>query len=254
MNLRAKVNNYDKCAEKRHEEIVNGTKKAIRFVERPMMISMIPNIKNKKVLMLGCGTGEEKLILEKYFPQKMVGIDISQKSIEIARANYQDCEFYVGDMLKLPFPKEEFDFVYSSLAISHIKDKDRVFKEVFRVLKKNGEFLFSVGHPLRFSSQSIKYKNNNYRTIGFSEENSKVLGSYMSPTKQINHFHVEGTLEEFIAPPSYFFENLINNNFMIENFKESRCTDECKKIDKDYYIRYHEIPQFMAFLAKKQAN
>ena len=45
---------------------------------------------------------------------------------------------------------------------------------------------------------------------------------------------------------------LINNSFVVENFKESRCIDECRKVDEAYYNRFHELPQFMAFLAKKQ--
>lgn len=58
-------------------------------------------------------------------------------------------------------------------------------------------------------------------------------------------------LEEFITPPSYFFETLMNNNFVVENFKESRCIYECKEVDEAYYTRFHELPQFMAILAKK---
>ncbi len=73
----------------------------------------------------------------------------------------------------------------------------------------------------------------------------------MSHTKQINYFKDGEILEEYIAPPSFFFEVLINNHFKIENFKESRCIEDCKKIDINYYNRFHEIPQFMAFLVKK---
>jgi len=247
-----KVNDYDKFAEKRHYEVTKGMKKSLKFAEKPMMISMLPNIKGKKVLMLGCGTGEEKLILEKYSPSKLVGIDISSKSIEIAKASYDDCEFYVGNMLELPFQEEEFDFIYSSLAVSHIEDKDKVFKEIYRVLKPNGAFLFSVGHPLRFSSQKIEYEGGKYRAIGFETESSKVIGRYMSSTKQVNYFSDNEALEEFIDPPSRYFERLIQSGYKILNFKESQTIEECKEVDIDYYNRFHEIPQFMAFLARKE--
>ena len=60
-------------------------------------------------------------------------IDISEKSIAIARKSNPSCNFYVGDMIKLPFKDNEFDFIFSSLAISHVEDKDRVFKELYRV-------------------------------------------------------------------------------------------------------------------------
>lgn len=254
MNLNEKVNDYDKFAEKRHFEVTNGMKKSLRFVEKPMMLSMLSSIENKRVLMLGCGTAEESELLKVFNPQKIVGIDISEKSIEVAKKSYPDLEFYVGDMLNLPFKDNEFDFIFSSLAISHVEDKDKVFKELYRVLDNDGEVLFSVGHPMRFATEKINYDNKAYHVIGFEagEEGKCVLGKYMSYTKQVNHFKDNEVLEEYIAPPSYFFEILINNNFIVENFKESRCVSECKEVDIDYYNRFHEIPQFMAFLAKKR--
>lgn len=152
-----KVNDYDKFAEKRHFEVTNGMKKSLRFVEKPMMLSMLPNIEGKRVLLLGCGTAEESEMLSKYNPKKITGIDISEKSIAIAKESYPNCGFYVGDMLNLPFKENEFDFIFSSLAITHVEDKDKVFKELYRVLDDNGQVLFSVGHPMRFATEKINY-------------------------------------------------------------------------------------------------
>ena len=60
------INDYDKYAEKRQQDLINGMKPSHRFVEKPMMKSMISNLKNKKILMLGCGTGEESKLLEAF--------------------------------------------------------------------------------------------------------------------------------------------------------------------------------------------
>lgn len=57
MNEKIK-NNYDKFAEKRQQDLINGMKPSHHFVEKPMMKSMMHNLKDKKILMLGCGTGE----------------------------------------------------------------------------------------------------------------------------------------------------------------------------------------------------
>lgn len=251
MNFDEKVNNYDKFAEKRHYEVTNGMKKSLRFVEKPIMLSMLPNLDGKRVLLLGCGTAEESELLSQYNPKKITGIDISEKSILIAKESYPNCDFYVGNILELPFKENEFDFIFSSLAISHIEDKDKAFKEIYRVLDDGGQLLFSVGHPLRFSTEKINYDGCVYHAVGFESVNGNVLGKYMSHTKQVNYFEDNEVLEEFIAPPSYIFEKLISNNFIVENFKESMCIDECKNVDSAYYNRFHEIPQFMAFLAKK---
>lgn len=221
-----KVNDYDKFAEKRHYEVTNGMKKSLKFVEKPMMISMLPNLEGKRILMLGGGTAEESELLSKYNPEKITGIDISEKTIAVAKESYQNCDFYVGDMLSLPFKDNEFDFIFSSLAISHVEDKDRAFKELYRVLDNGGELLFSVGHPIRFATEKVDYNGTQYHVIGFEAGNdgNHVLGNYMSHTKQVNYFKDNEVLEEFIAPPSYFFEVLMNNSFVVENFKESRCS------------------------------
>ena len=164
-----KVNDYDKFAEKRHFEVTKGIKKSLRFVEKPMMLSMLPNIEGKRVLLLGCGTAEESEMLSKYNPKKITGIDISEKSIAIAKESYPNCDFYVGDMINLPFKENEFDFIFSSLAITHVEDKDKVFKELYRVLDDNGQVLFSVGHPMRFATEKINYNGSNYHVIGFEK-------------------------------------------------------------------------------------
>ena len=254
MSTNDKVNNYDKFAEKRHYEVTNGMKKSLRFVEKPMMLSMLPTLENKRVLMLGCGTAEESELLRKFNPKKITGIDISEKSIAIAKKSYPECDFYVGDMLNLPFKENEFDFIFSSLAISHVADKEKVFKELYRVLANDGELLFSVGHPLRFATEKIECNGTAYHVIGFEAGNAGnyILGSYMSHSKQVNYFKDNEISEEYIAPPSYFFEVLRKNKFIVENFKESKCVAECKEVDEPYYNRFHEIPQFMGFLAKKE--
>lgn len=105
--------------------------------------------------MLGCGTGEESELLETFGVDKkhLMGIDLSKKSIEIAKKTYPDIEFVVGDMNELPFESNSFDFVYSSLTVHYSATPEQTYKEVYRVLKPNGLFLFSIGHPLRWASE-----------------------------------------------------------------------------------------------------
>lgn len=60
------VNDYDKFAKERQEELLKGEKKPHRFSEKPMMKSMLSSLNGKKVLMLGCGTGEESVLLKSF--------------------------------------------------------------------------------------------------------------------------------------------------------------------------------------------
>lgn len=248
-------NDYNNFAELRQVEIKKGIMKSHAFVEKPMMRSMLPDLSNKKVLLLGCGTGDETKILEEFNARNMIGIDLSEKSVEIAKRDYSNYTFIVGDMHNLPFADEEFDFVYSSLVLHYTKDIDVVMKEVNRVLKTDGEFLFSVGHPLRWSSEKIDIDGTIYHAMGFDNDtkNDRIIGNYMSLIKKKHYFRNNEVLEFYSVAPSYYFKEMVKAGFDVKDFSESQCIDECKDVDILYYKRFHEFPQFMAFLGKKRS-
>lgn len=253
------INDYDKFAEKRQQDLINGMKPSHRFVEKPMMKSMLPDLKNKKILMLGCGTGEESKLLEAFgaSSELLTGIDLSSKSIELAKKTYPDVEFVVGDMNNLPFENDSFDFVYSSLAIHYTDTPENTYKEVYRVLKQNGLFLFSVGHPLRWASEEKNIDDEIIRVIGCSkkDDGNKVYGKYHSFEKHtFSSFAWQNdneVLAFYVGSPSMHFKLLRKANFEVLDFTESKCVEEAKAVDMNYYIKNSEIPQFMAFLCKK---
>lgn len=250
-------NDYDKYAKDRQEKINDGSMLAHQYVEKPMMENMLPDLNNKKVLMLGCGTGDECKILIEHGanPKNIVGLDRSQKSIEIAKETYPDIEFVVDDINNLPFLGNYFDFVYSSLSIHYSKTPEKVYKEVYRVLKKDGKFLLSLGHPIRFASVNKVINNEVYRLIGCNKNNNEIYGNYNSFKK---HVFTEFTgidnkeiLSFYVGSPSYHFKLLRQNGFDVIDFTESSAIEDVKKIDENYYLRNSELPQFMAFLVKK---
>ena len=251
------INDYDKNAKRRQYEIINKINRAQCYVEKPMMKSMMPDLKNKKILMIGCGTGEETVLLEEYNAKDLIGIDISKNSIEIANKTYPNYKFIVADMHNLPFKDNSFDFVYSSLSIHYSDNPEKVYMEVNRVLKKDGCFLFSVGHPLRWTSDKVIIDNNEYKLLGYqnSSTENKIYGKYNSATKIEEYLTCENmTFSLYINSPSTVFKLLKKCGFIVEDFSESKCVDELKKIDYNYWYRYHEFPQFMAFLVRKKGE
>lgn len=251
-------NDYNKYAKERQDKLINGMMPSHRFVEKPMMRSMMPNLKNKKILMLGCGTGEEANLLETFGASKenLTGIDLSEESINIAKSTYPDVQFLVADMANLPFDSDTFDFVYSSLAIHYSATPDKVYKEVYRVLKKNGLFLFSVSHPIRWGSSFKEIDGKTYRIIGCSRDDneSEVFGSYNTFKEHTHNFfswNIKETLSFYVGSPSFHFKLLRKANFEVLDFTESSAIEETKEVDINYYQKNKELPQFMAFLAKK---
>ena len=101
------------------------------------------------VLDLGCGRGEHLQMLAQQVPEsaRLVGIDASEKSIEIARAATRDdprFTFVVHDLTQgLPFEEAAFDRVLSVNVLEAIRDKAELLREVHRVLNSEGRLVFS---------------------------------------------------------------------------------------------------------------
>jgi tRNA (uracil-5-)-methyltransferase TRM9 len=115
----------------------------------------------ERVLDLGCGNGR----WYKVFKEKKVdyfGIDNSERLIEIAKENFPEAKFFVGDALNLPFPDDFFDKVYSIALLHHIPSEDfriKVLKEAKRVLKPGGILILTCWriHRLKEILALLKY-------------------------------------------------------------------------------------------------
>lgn len=108
--------------------------------EQGMIWKMLGDIKGKKVLDIGCGTGRlmRKLLDKKAF---VVGADISPGMLKIAKKKFREAEFVEADIENLPFKESHFDMVIASFVIVHLKDLRKAFDEVYRVLKPGGIFI-----------------------------------------------------------------------------------------------------------------
>lgn len=101
------------------------------------------------VLDIGCGTGDQTLLLAKECA-KAVGIDPSEQSIQNARfiascvGRRVNCEFRCTRLEDAGFEGECFDKVFSICVLEHIPDYRAVLHETHRVLKPGGWLVFSV--------------------------------------------------------------------------------------------------------------
>ena len=111
---------------------------------------LLPDFNNKQVLDLGCGYGWHSIYAAEQGAKFVIGIDLSEKMIEIARekTTFENVKYQVGAMEDVDFPDETFDVVMSSLAFHYVEDFRSLAENVFRMLKSNGVFVFTVEHPI----------------------------------------------------------------------------------------------------------
>ena len=104
--------------------------------------------KGDRILDLGCGNGRLFDLFRIMGVQdkiEYVGIDGSEKFIEIAKQRYGNC-FQVADILNLPFSDNYFDTIWSIAVFHHIPSKELrllALKEMKRVLKDKGRIIIT---------------------------------------------------------------------------------------------------------------
>ncbi|MDO9464795.1 MAG: class I SAM-dependent methyltransferase [bacterium] len=96
----------------------------------------------KKVLDVGCGHGFFTSCLSA--KNDVVGIDISDPDIKIARKRYPHVNFQLMSAEKLIFPDDYFEEVYAMDILEHVDNLDMVLREISRVLKTDGKFIINI--------------------------------------------------------------------------------------------------------------
>ncbi|WP_129597122.1 methyltransferase domain-containing protein [Methanohalophilus profundi] len=119
-----------------------------RTIER--MASKISNLdKDSKILDIGAGYGGAARYLAKKYGCQVVALNLSEVENERDRKMNEDqglnhlITVLDGSFEEIPYPDFSFDVVWSQDAILHSGNREQVIKEVARVLKSGGDFVFT---------------------------------------------------------------------------------------------------------------
>ena len=211
---------YDQLAEAYAGRI--ETKPHNAYYERPATLSLLPDVKGKRVFDAGCGPGVYAEVLVG-MGAEVVALDANTKMVALTRARLGERAQVIQASLEKPldfFDDEHFDVVVAPLVMDYIYDWRGTFGEFHRVLKHAGTLVFSIEHPV------MKYIDHQF---------------------QSNYFQVEKvayTWRGFGAPvevPSYrrslgdLFNPLLESGFMLDTLLEPLPTEDFKqKAPKDY--------------------
>lgn len=110
-------------------------------VEHDMMASMMRPVAGEKAIDLGCGTGSYTNWLRTQ-GLSVVGVDISQKMLEVARRKGDDGSTFVqADLAHLPFDDHTFDLALCHVVLEFTTDPEAILEGSLRILKTGGRLV-----------------------------------------------------------------------------------------------------------------
>jgi ubiquinone/menaquinone biosynthesis C-methylase UbiE len=176
-------------------------------------LKLLGNVKGKNILEIGCGGGQCSIAFAKKGAH-CTGIDISEEQLNFAKSLAKrekvKVNFILGDFQNLKRIKSNSqDIVFSAFALHYSPNLDEVFKQVHRILKKNGLFVFSFNHPF-------------YDTINF--KNLKIEFSYFKTGKFVEfETWPDSKRRKFVMykrKVSDIYNNLVKAKFFVEKIIE----------------------------------
>jgi SAM-dependent methyltransferase len=125
--------------------------------ERPAVIELLGDVRGKRVLDVGCGSGPLSQWLTKN-GASVVGFDVSPAMVRIAEERrLPDASFRVADFAEpLAFlPDAAFDVAVGSLVMHYLRDWVGPLRELKRVLVPGGTLVLSTHHPAQDIDLSV---------------------------------------------------------------------------------------------------
>jgi len=229
------LNSYEEMAEYYFKYV--DMKPFNAYYERPATISLLPQVRGKKVLDAGCAAGwYTKWLLEE--GASVIALDFSPNMIEMTKKRVGNKAKVIKADLNEPLhfiEDKSIDIILSSLTLHYIKSWNLVMSEFNRILKRDGQLIISIHHP--FMDFTVFNKENYFLTELLDDEwntnNGKVKVQF------------------YRRPLSAIITPIIDAGFTIERLLEPMPIEEFKIAHPNTYDRLTKNPQFLFIRAKK---
>lgn len=232
------IDSYDDMAAYYFEYV--DTKPFNAYYERPAILTLLPKVSGKNVLDAGCAAGwYTKWLLD--HGANVTAIDFSPNMIEMTKKRVGNSARIIQADLNNPLDFIEdrtLDIIVSSLTLHYIKDWHRVMMEFRRVLKDDGQLIFSVHHPFM---DFTAFNRDNYFITEIIED------EWQTHNGKVKVEFYRRPLNEIITP-------VIEAGFVIEKLLEPMPTEEFNNVYPKGYERLLKRPQFLFIRAIKQST
>ncbi|PCJ19474.1 MAG: hypothetical protein COB02_06935 [Candidatus Cloacimonadota bacterium] len=210
-------------------------------VELPGIKQLLsPLLKDSTFLDLACGPGLRTKLWQSQVKNYFAS-DFCYSLLAIAKEDHDLLGNWIqSDAESMPYKTETFDLVLSSLLLHYFQDLGPIFKEVARVLKPDGSFVFSFHHP--FDEILSHAPADKFPVIlrNYHDEKSYEWGMLNVSFTSFHH-----KIETIIK--------VINENgFFLDELLEPRPSKESESINPKGYAYTNRFPSFMAIKATKR--
>jgi len=130
-----------------HDDINNVTFQRCQFAYE----FVLPIIKDKKVLDLGCGLAYGTALMAKHV-NEITAVDYDESTIASNKSRYGDISnlsFIRSAVPPLPFMDNSFDVITMFQFIEHLHDRKKLLQECNRVLKTNGLLILTTPNAIK---------------------------------------------------------------------------------------------------------
>jgi len=228
-----KQNVYDnKTFFNEYQKMREGEINANNLIEKPNLRDLIPDITGKRVLDLGCGNGELSVFCLEHGASQVVGIDISQNMINLAKKNTNPkLTFLKLPMEELSTLQGRFDVIVSSLAFHYIKDFEKLIEDIRRHLTDNGILIFSQEHPMATCFIPAKKQTSSKQEI--DGKRYYLISDYNNLGKRSKHWFIDDVIK-YHRNFQTIVNTLSNNGLKIDKILEPSADAHAIELEPKY--------------------
>ena len=227
--IRARENNYN------------------NLLEQPNFFTLLPSLKNKIVLDIGCGIGDFAAYCINQGAKQVTGIDISLNMITNAKKRHIHERLFFEQVAfeDMTVLNGTIDFISSSLAFHYIADFQLLIKKISTALCEGGILLFSLEHPIATANMGKEswIKNEEGNLLHFAVDN------YQDEGLRTQNWLVDHVIM-YHRTMSTILNTLIENGLQIEKVIEPIPTEEALRNFPSLKKEFRR-PSFLVVRAKK---
>jgi SAM-dependent methyltransferase len=218
--------------------------------EHADFVALLPNPSGLRVLDLGCGAGQLSLYLAHHGAAEVVGVDVSETMLELARSERAgDRITYIRESMEsLRLPQGRFDLVVSSLAFHYVEDYASLMGRIAAWLTPGGHLVYSTEHPV-FTARA---SDDGWVRNPSGDPQAWAIDRYAIEGRREEHWFRPGVVK-FHRTVSTLLTGLLDAGLSIERVVEPSPTDAALKDHPNWEYELKR-PTFLLIRAGKSSS